>query len=69
MWSGCSAVLIDHSVEDLVASDRGVEGDRGRWVVVRRVLVEALVGAVIGEVADILVEDAARIRRLVPAPR
>jgi hypothetical protein len=27
--SGCAPVLVDQSAEDSVASDRGVEGDRG----------------------------------------
>lgn len=43
MESGCSAVFVDHAVEHLVVPDRGVEADGRRWVVVRRVLVEALV--------------------------
>jgi hypothetical protein len=43
-------VLVDQFVEDSVASDRGVKGDRGGGVVGWWVLVQALVRAVVIEV-------------------
>jgi hypothetical protein len=54
---GCSAVLVDHAAEDSMVPDRGVERDHGFWIVVRWVLVEALVRAVIVEMVHVLVED------------
>jgi hypothetical protein len=48
---GCSPVLVDDSAEDLLPPDRGVEGDHGVRIVAGRVLVEALVWAVVVEVA------------------
>lgn len=41
--------------------DWGVEGDHGVWIVAGRVLVEALVWAVVVEVAYVLVEDGAGV--------
>jgi hypothetical protein len=40
-----------------VASDRGIEGDHGGWIVGRWVLAQALVWAVVVEVAYVLVEN------------
>jgi len=40
-----------------VASDRGIEGDHGGWIVGRWVLAQALVWAVVVEVAHVLVEN------------
>ena len=40
-----------------MASDRGIEGDRGGWIVGRWVLAQALVWAVVVEVAHVLVEN------------
>jgi hypothetical protein len=54
--SGSSCVLVDQATEDSTTPDRGVERDQGDRVVVRRVLVEALVRAVI-EMARVLVQD------------
>jgi hypothetical protein len=47
-------VLVDHAVEDLVASYGGTPSDYGSGVVVRRVLIKALVGTVAVEVANVL---------------
>jgi hypothetical protein len=58
---GCSPVLVDHSAEDSLPPDRGVEGDYGVGIVAGRVLVEALVWAVVVEVALVLVEDGAGV--------
>jgi hypothetical protein len=41
--------------------DRGVEGDHGVWIVAGRVLVEALVWAVVVEAAYVLLEDGAGV--------
>ena len=54
--SGCASVLIDQSAEDSVASDRGVAGDRGGWVVGWWVLIQALVRAVVIEMAHVPVK-------------
>ncbi len=53
----CVPILVDHAAEDAVTSDRGVEGYHGGGVVGWRVLVQALVWAVIVEVAHVPVED------------
>src|SRR6185312_11551181 len=55
--SGCPPVLVDQSAEDSVASDRGVVGDRGGGVVGWWVLIQALVRAVVVEVAHVSVKD------------
>jgi hypothetical protein len=55
--SGGSSVFVDHSAENLVAADWGVDRhDEGR-VVVGRVLVASLVWPVVIEVLEVLVED------------
>jgi hypothetical protein len=54
---GRSPVLVDHTAENLTASDRGIERDHGGRVVVGWVLVEVLVWAVVIEMVHILVED------------
>jgi hypothetical protein len=41
----------------LVASNRGVEVDHGGWIVVGRVLAEALVRPVIIEMTHVVMED------------
>jgi hypothetical protein len=51
---GRSLVLVDHTAENLAASDRGIERDRGGRVVVGWVLVEALVRAVVVEVVGVV---------------
>jgi hypothetical protein len=58
-------VLVDHSAEDSVASDRGVERDHGGRVVVGWVLVEALMRSVVIEMAHILVNDGAGVSPVV----
>src|SRR4051794_15902195 len=59
--SGCSAVLVDHTVEDLSSPYRGIDGDDGGRVVVRRVLVEPLVSPVTVEVVFVLAEYGAGV--------
>jgi len=44
-----------------VASDRGVEGDRGGWVVGWWVLIQAVVRAVIIEMAHVAVKDSSGV--------
>jgi hypothetical protein len=56
-WS----VFVDQSAEDLVASDRGAERDHGGGVVGWWVLVQALVRAVVIEMAHVLVENGAGV--------
>jgi hypothetical protein len=58
---GCSPVLVDHSTEDSVTSDRGVTVDDGRGIVAGWALAEALVRAVIVEMVHVLVEDGASV--------
>jgi hypothetical protein len=58
---GGSSVLVDHAAEDSVTSDRGVPGDRGGGIVGWWVLVQALVRAVVIEVVNVAVEDAAGV--------
>lgn len=60
-WLGYSPVFVDDSAKDLLPSDWGVEGDHGVWIVAGRVLVEALVWAVVVEVAYVLVKDGAGV--------
>jgi hypothetical protein len=62
---GCSLVRVDHAAEDSMASERGVEGDHHGWIVLGRVLVEALVWTVVVEMADILVEDGVGVSLMV----
>jgi hypothetical protein len=62
---GGSPVLVDHSAEDSVASDRGVERDHGGRVVVGWVLIEALVRAVVSEVKLVVVQDGAGVSLVV----
>jgi hypothetical protein len=62
---GGSLVLVDHSAEDSVASDRGVERDHGGRVVVGWVLIEALVRAVVSEVKLVVVQDGAGVSLVV----
>ncbi len=52
-----SSVLVDHSAEDAMMPDRGVEQSHRGGVVQWWALVEALVRAVVIEMAHILVED------------
>jgi hypothetical protein len=54
-----SPILVDHSVEDSVMSDRGIKVDHGRGIVAGWALVEALVRAVVVDVALVVVEDGA----------
>jgi hypothetical protein len=63
--SGCSCVLVDYSGEDSMASDRGVEGDHGGWIVVGRVLIETLRRSVVVEVVRVPVEDSAGVSLVV----
>jgi hypothetical protein len=58
---GGSSVLVDHAAEDLVASDRGAERDHGGGVVGWWVLAQALVRAVVIEMAHVLVENGAGV--------
>jgi hypothetical protein len=53
---GGSSVLVDHAAEDSMASDRGAERDHGGGVVGWWVLAQALVRAVVIEMAHVLVE-------------
>jgi hypothetical protein len=55
--SGCASVLIDQSTEDSVASDRGVTGDRRSEVAGWWVLIQALMRAVVIEMAHIPVKN------------
>jgi hypothetical protein len=57
--SGCSAVLVDDASEDASSSDRRVERDDDRAVMLRRVLREALVWTVPVEMGDVLHEHPA----------
>jgi diadenosine tetraphosphatase ApaH/serine/threonine PP2A family protein phosphatase len=59
--SGCSPVLVDHSVEDSMVTDRGVEQGHRGGVVPWWALVEALVRTVVIEMAHVLVEDGAGV--------
>ncbi len=54
-------VLVDHSAEDSAASNRGVAGDRGGRVVGWRVLIQALVRAVVIEVAHVPVKNSSGV--------
>src|SRR5438067_10616085 len=54
--SGCAPVLVDQSAEDSVASDRGIKGDRGSWVMSWWVLIQALVRTVVIEMARVAVK-------------
>jgi hypothetical protein len=58
---GGSPVLVDHSTEDAITPDRGVEQGHRGGVVQWWVLVEALVRAVVIEMAHVLVEDGAGV--------
>jgi hypothetical protein len=60
-WLGCSPVLVDHSAEDSLPPDGGVKGDHDAGIVAGRVLVEALVWAVVVEVAFVPLEDGAGV--------
>ena len=55
--SGCAPVLVDQSAEDLVATDRSAERDHGSGVVGGRVLIQALVRAVVIEMAHVAVKN------------
>jgi hypothetical protein len=46
-WLGSPPVLLDQSAEDSVTSDGGIEGNRGCWIVGRKVLVKPLVRPVV----------------------
>jgi hypothetical protein len=59
---GGSPVLVDHPTEDAITPNRGVEQGHRGGVVQWRVLVEALVRAVVIEMAHVLVEDGAGCR-------
>jgi hypothetical protein len=59
--SGCAQVLVDQSAKDSVALDRGVKGDRGSGVVGRRVLIQALVRAVVIEMAHVAVKNSSGV--------
>jgi hypothetical protein len=63
--SGCAPVLVDQSAGDSVALDRGVAGDRGGGVVGWWVLIQALVGAVVIEVAHVLVKNSSGLSLVV----
>ncbi len=54
---GCSPVLVEHAFEDSMAPDWDVERNHGGRVVGRWALIEALVRAVVMEMADVPVED------------
>jgi hypothetical protein len=58
---GGSSVFVDQSAEDLVASDRGAERDHGGGVVGWWVLAQALVRAVVIDMAYVLVENGAGV--------
>jgi hypothetical protein len=58
-------VLVDQSAEDLVALDRGVAGDRGGGVVGWWVLIQALVRAVVIEVAHVAVKNSSGVSLVV----
>ncbi|MEA2959623.1 MAG: hypothetical protein QOJ58_5606, partial [Alphaproteobacteria bacterium] len=58
---GGSSVLVDHAAEDSMASDRGAERDHGGGVVGWWVLAQALVRAVVIEMAHVLVEHGAGV--------
>jgi hypothetical protein len=60
-----SSVLVDHSAEDAMTPDRGVEQSHRGGVVQWWALVEALVWAVVIEMAHILVEDGAGVSLVV----
>jgi hypothetical protein len=49
----------------LCASDRGVVGDDGGWIVVGRVLIETLVRSVVVEMVRVAVEDRAGVSLVV----
>jgi hypothetical protein len=55
--SGDSPVFVDHSAENLVAADVGVDRYDECWVVVGRALMASLVGPVVVEAPEILVKD------------
>jgi hypothetical protein len=59
--SGCAQVLVDQSAEDLVASDRGAERDHGGGVVGWWVLIQALVRAVVIEMAHVAVKNSSGV--------
>ena len=59
--SGCSVVLADHAAKDLSSPYRTVDVDDGGWVVVWWSLVEALVRAVIVEMALVFGQDGAGV--------
>jgi hypothetical protein len=59
--SGCASVLVDQSAEDSVASDWGVKGDLGGGVVGWWVLIQALVRAVVIEVAHVPVKNSSGV--------
>jgi hypothetical protein len=48
-----------------MASDRGVVGDDGGWIVVGRVLIETLVRSVVVEMVRVAVEDRAGVSLVV----
>ena len=48
-----------------MASDRGVEGDHGGWIVVGRVVIETLMRSVVVEVVRVPVEDSAGVSLVV----
>src|SRR6185312_814373 len=55
--SGCVPVLVDQSAEDSVASDRGAERNDGGGVVGWRVLIQALMRAMVIEMAYVAVKN------------
>jgi hypothetical protein len=55
--SACASVLIDQSAEDSVASDRGVKGNRRSEVAGWWVLIQALMRAVVIEMAHVPVKN------------
>jgi hypothetical protein len=59
--SGCAPVLVDQSAEEAVALDRGAERDHGGGVVGWRVLIQALVRAVIIEMAHVTVKHSSGV--------
>lgn len=65
IWLGCAPVLVDHTAEDSVASDRGAEGDWGGGVVGWRVLIQALVRAVVIEMAHVPAKNSSGVSLVV----
>jgi len=63
--SGSSLILVDDAAEDASSSDRHIERDDDRGVVLGRMLVQALMRPMSVEVVDILVENPAGVALVV----